>query len=330
MCRAFPFHGVEFCGVELFTDRDSSTYCDLAAVSSVEAMQCEAMRSGTPFIGSEALEGGLVRKHELRTRFCAVYPDVYVDSGASLTPSQRAMAGWLWSHRQGVIAGLSAASLHGSKWIDEHIPIELIWPNARPPRGLHTHDWRLHADEFAQLAGLPVTTAERTAFDVGRRGGVDEAVARLDALGNATSFAAQDVLIIAERHRGTRGLRILRQSLELYDPGSASPRETWLRVLLIRASFPRPQTQIPVFGDRGGPVAYLDMGWPDLMIAVEYDGDQHRTDRAQYVKDIRRLDMLRERGWLVIRVVAEDRQADVIRRVQRAWNARLRGDREVS
>jgi hypothetical protein len=240
------------------------------------------------------------------------------------------MAGWLWSHRQGVIAGLSAASLHGSKWIDEHIPIELIWPNARPPRGLHTHDWRLHADEFAQLAGLPVTTAERTAFGVGRRGGVDEAVARLDALGNATSFAAQDVLIIAERHRGTRGLRILRQSLELYDPGSASPRETWLRVLLIRASFPRPQTQIPVFGDRGRPVAYLDMGWPELMIAVEYDGDQHRTDRAQYVKDIRRLDMLRERGWLVIRVVAEDRQADVIRRVQRAWNARLRGDREVS
>jgi very-short-patch-repair endonuclease len=28
------------------------------------------------------------------------------------------------------------------------------------------------------------------------------------------------------------------------------------------------------------------------MVAIEYDGDQHRTDRRQYVKDIRRYEML--------------------------------------
>lgn len=34
--------------------------------------------------------------------------------------------------------------------------------------------------------------------------------------------------------------------------------------------------------------AYVDMGWEDIKVAVEYDGDQHRSNRRQYVKDIRR------------------------------------------
>jgi very-short-patch-repair endonuclease len=54
------------------------------------------------------------------------------------------------------------------------------------------------------------------------------------------------------------------------------------------------------------------------MVAVEYDGDQHRVDRRQYLKDIRRLEALEQMGWLVVRVVAEDRPADIVRRVRRA------------
>ena len=44
-------------------------------------------------------------------------------------------------------------------------------------------------EEHQSVAGMNVTTPERTAFDLGRlmRGGDDE-IARLDALGNATRF----------------------------------------------------------------------------------------------------------------------------------------------
>jgi very-short-patch-repair endonuclease len=73
-----------------------------------------------------------------------------------------------------------------------------------------------------------------------------------------------------------------------------------------------------VLGVDGIPVAYLDLGWEDCMVAVEYDGDQHRTDRRQYVKDIRRLEMLAQRGWIVVRVVAEDGPTAVLRRVRAA------------
>ena len=65
-------------------------------------------------------------------------------------------------------------------------------------------------------------------------------------------------------------------------------------------------------------MALLDMGWRDFKVAVEYDGDHHRKDRRQYVKDIARLRMLEALGWIVIRVIAEDKPRDVIARVEAA------------
>jgi hypothetical protein len=60
------------------------------------------------------------------------------------------------------------------------------------------------------------------------------------------------------------------------------------------------------------------MGWEDFMVAAEYDGDQHRTDRPQYVKDLRVIPKLERLGWIIVRVIKEDRRDEVI---QRAWDA---------
>jgi hypothetical protein len=59
------------------------------------------------------------------------------------------------------------------------------------------------------------------------------------------------------------------------------------------------------------------MGWEDIKVAVEYDGDQHRAIRYQYVKDIRRFEMLERYGWIVVRVIAEDHPDHIIRRSPR-------------
>lgn len=119
------------------------------------------------------------------------------------------------------------------------------------------------------------------------------------------------------------GVKAAKAALELIDGGAQSPKETWLRLLLLQAGFPRPQTQIAVRNEWGWAEAYLDMGWEDIMVAVEYDGDQHRTSRYQYVKDIRRLEMLERYGWIVVRVIAEDHPDDIIRRVAQARARRM-------
>lgn len=283
-----------------------------------------------PFVGSEAIANGLVKKHQLRSRFRAEFPDVYVPADVVLTVRQRAFAGWLWSHREGVIAGLTASALHGANWVDGTSPIELVWHNARRPRGLRTYDTRLRADEFGVYNGLPVTTPERTAFDIGRRGRLGEAVARLDALANATGISALDVLAVARKHRGARNLRQLEEALDLMDNGAESPKETWLRLLVIRAGYPRPRTQIRLLSLEGRRTYYLDMGWEDRQLALEYDGEQHRNDAEIYAKDIQRSEDIAELGWTRLRVVKANRAVDVLRRLDRVWRSRLLSDREIS
>jgi hypothetical protein len=274
-----------------------------------------------PFIGSEALASGKLNRHQLRTYYRAVFPNVYLLQGVELSLELRIHAAWLWSRRRGTIAGAAAAALHGAQWIPDSVPVELIHSGTRPPRGVFTRRDTLVDGETQLIEGRPVTTPERTAFDIGRRGAVHSAVARLDSLARATGFKVEDVLRVAENHPRSPGVRRLETALELIDPGSQSPRESYLRLLFIDAGLPRPQTQIPVLGADDIPVAYLDMGWADRMVAVEYDGDQHRTDRRQYVKDIRRLEMLDEMGWTVVRIVAEDSPAAVLRRIRAALAA---------
>jgi hypothetical protein len=271
-----------------------------------------------PFIGSEALVRGRLTKSQLRTRYTRLFPDVYVDPDIEMTAALRAAAGWLWARRRGVVAGFSAAALHGSKWVADITAVELIHDNRHRLPGIQTRGDRLEQDEIEMVAGIPVTSPARTALDLGCWYPRTEAVAAIDALGRATDLKMSDVDLLLERYPGRRGIRQARIALGLFDAGAQSPKETWLRLLLIQAGLPRPQTQIPVRGEFGETIAYLDMGWEDVKVAVEYDGEQHRRDRRQYTWDIRRLETVERLGWIVVRVVAGDRPADIISRVRAA------------
>ena len=109
---------------------------------------------------------------------------------------------------------------------------------------------------------MAVTTAARTAFDLGRRLPMTAAVQRMDALMNATGLQAADVEKVIIEHPGVRGLAALRRVLPLVDGGAQSPYETLTRLILVRAGLPAPATQVPVVDEYGFVVAYLDMGWP--------------------------------------------------------------------
>ncbi len=141
-------------------------------------------------------------------------------------------------------------------------------------------------------------------------------MAHLDALARATHFTADDVLAILDAHPRVRGRRRVPELLDLVDPGAQSPKETWLRLLLIEAGFPRPQTQIVV--TRGYSCYYLDLGWEEFMVAVEYDGEQHRTDDIQYRGNVIRSEYIDSLGWRRIRVLAGHRRDDIIARVSQA------------
>ncbi len=271
-----------------------------------------------PFIGREALDAGRLTRHELRSKFVTIYPGVYVATGTRVTAKDRARAAWLWSRRRGILAGRSAAAIHGTKWLDGRAPAELIYDNRHRPNGIRTWADAIDEEEIQVIGGMRVTTAARTALDLGRRNPVDLAVTAIDALLNATGTKVADVELLRARHLGRKGIRMSRAALDLADPGAESPRETWLRLLVLRAEFPRPETQIPVRDEFGQIVARVDLGWAALKIAIEYDGDHHWTDRRQLAYDIRRSELLKSLGWIVIRVTAEDTPATILHRISSA------------
>lgn len=277
----------------------------------------------TVLLGSEALAAGTLTRHELKTFYRRLHPDVYAPKRTELTLEDRITAAWLWSRRGGVVCGLAASALHGAKWVDDDEPVELALPNRRPTPGVITRNCTISGDEITRRGAIELTTVERTAFDLARTGRVGEAVARLDALAAATHFKQEDVREVARRHPGAREIRRLDTVLDLVDAGAESPQETRVRLLLLDNEFPRPTTQIPVLGPSGYPRYYLDMGWEDIMVAVEYDGDHHRKNTADYRKDIIRLEYIQSLGWIVIRVVAGNHPRDIVERVRRARASRL-------
>ena len=79
--------------------------------------------------------------------------------------------------------------------------------------------------------------------------------------------------------------------------------ESLLRLVLRRHRLPEPVIGSPV--DLGaGFLEHPDLAYPDERIAIEFEGDRHRTDRRQWQRDIERYERFADAGWRVIRVTA--------------------------
>lgn len=251
-------------------------------------------------VATEALASGAVTRRELARDYSRLFRNVYVRTGEKLTAKDRAVAAWLWSGRSATLAGLSAAAVQGSRYVDPSAPAELIRAHRRAPEGIQVHSDSVSDGDIRRLGALSVTTPARTAFDLGRRMSLVDAVIQIDALLNATGCSVDDVLAVARRNPGARGVRSAVTALSVADAGAESPPETTTRLMIMAAGLPRPETQIPV--QESGCVYRLDMGWRDPLVAVEYDGQQHWTDPVQRAHDIERLEFLASLGWTIIRV----------------------------
>lgn len=272
-------------------------------------------------VGSEALASGVLTRQTLRARYVKVHQNVYAPIGVELTARDRAYAAWLWSRREAVLVGSSAAAMHGTKWLPADAPAELARTRYAAPPGIVVRGDVIADDEMCLRASIDCTTPARTAYDIGRRVPKDEGIIRVDALLNATRCSVAEVEKIAARYPGARGIRQLRTTLDLADGGAESPKETELRLLLVRSITPRPVTQIPVADDSGRVRRRIDMGYPQWMVGVEYDGEQHFDDPAAYANDIVRLEFLADRGWTIVRVSAVQlrwERAEIVARVRRA------------
>jgi hypothetical protein len=83
-----------------------------------------------------------------------------------------------------------------------------------------------------------------------------------------------------------------------------SPRETWLRLCLVLAGLPEPECNL-IIGNDHGPMGRVDLVYLAFRLIIEYEGDQHRTDRNQWNHDIDRHEDFTRDHWTLIRVTSE-------------------------
>ncbi|WP_176776642.1 MULTISPECIES: DUF559 domain-containing protein [unclassified Microbacterium] len=171
--------------------------------------------------------------------------------------------------------------------------------------------------------GLPVPTPAETWAQLGALHRVDDLVAVGDAI-LTRELAENADLEEAVRRLARRGVRDLREALPLLRAGAESPRETIVRLILLRGGLPEPELNRDLRDEDGRFVARLDLAYPEYRVAVEYDGRQH-AERAQFRRDADRWPAIAAQGWLLVRVVdhhLHDAVSGVVDPVARALRSR--------
>jgi hypothetical protein len=79
--------------------------------------------------------------------------------------------------------------------------------------------------------------------------------------------------------------------------GVESRPETLVRLMIVDAGMPEPEINPDVWSDDGEWLGRGDLVLRRWKVLIEYDGDQHRTNTAQYEKDMARRERFGRAGW---------------------------------
>lgn len=258
-------------------------------------------------------------------RLRELWPGVLVPRHRVFDPMVRASAALRYAGPEAALTGRTAAWLQGCAAASSPT-VHVLVPYSRWVRsqqGLVVHHGRTIAADVvriqelrvvaleAAITGLLCTDSQRTALAL-----ADQAAAQLPATDRA-EFCARiaDRLAARPDRRGTVRAAGL---LDLVTGKADSPPESWLRLLVVETGFPPPVMQYEVVDLHGRVRWILDQCWPELRIALEYDGHEAHEDRQD--EDAARDTDLERRGWVVIHVRAGDLQ-NPERFLRKLWDA---------
>ncbi|GIG37173.1 hypothetical protein [Cellulomonas pakistanensis] len=192
----------------------------------------------------------------------------------------------------------------------DDVHVEVPETVRRPRRlGVQSHSRPAGREPVLVRDGLPVVLPSRLWTQLAGELDDTELVVLGDALlrRRAPVAALRDLKRAVDRLApGARGARRLRDALPLVRAGTDSCQETRLRLALVAAGLPCPVVNRPVHDRDGRFVALPDLSYRDERVAVEYDGDVHRTEPRAWRRDVARRQALEHAGWRLITCTADD------------------------
>ncbi|MGM1029028.1 MAG: DUF559 domain-containing protein [Actinomycetota bacterium] len=290
-----------------------------------------------PFTTATALELGISRKRLRARDLTAPFRGVRT-RGAPTDVHAMAAAHAQRMAPGHVFAGITAARLWG-------LPVASAWKSIEPlvigvpagatrtrARGIRVRRFDPSRLTSGTVHDLPTLGPASAVMSMARDTAADDLVVLIDALITPSKHypglrlprlpftTAEELAAFVERCRGTHGASAFGRALERARPGAESPQETRSRLAIVDAGLPEPVVQFEVWVD-GVLSAVIDLAYPEWRIAIEYEGEHHLTDPAQWARDIRRQELLESLGWIVIRVTKADLRnggAALVDRVRRA------------
>lgn len=274
------------------------------------------------FTVEQALQAGISRSELEAVRFARPFPGVRTVGVVAADAVARARAYRSRLADDERFSHATAAAIHGlplparlERAHTLHVTAGNVDNRPRVP-GLIGHRSSFPASVMS-VGGLPVSSPVEAWCELGTLLSLDELVILGDFLVTGTEpyngarpLATIDELQIAvAAHAGRRGIRRLTAALLLVRFGSLSPRETLTRLLIVRAGLQEPHLNHRVFNGLGVFIAMVDLAYPDLKIAIEYQGPHHR-DAQQYERDLARRALLEDAGWIVIEITKRDIEGD--------------------
>jgi hypothetical protein len=236
---------------------------------------------------------------------------VLIHAADSLNLPTLAQAALLHVGPPAALSGATSLALHGISVIDEPV-VHVSVPAAKRVRskpGLVVHRAEFQPSDVIEVEGLPAFSIdlaladylcdgdERTAFAA-----VDQAMAGLPADHcRALRDHVRDRVI---DRRDRRGIHRAQMLLALATGKAESPPESFLRLVVAEAGFPVPEAQYEIADIDGRKLYVLDIAWPELRIALEYDGFAAHEERREL--DAERDRRMSGRGWITIRATAVD------------------------
>lgn len=204
----------------------------------------------------------------------------------------------------------AAARLWEFRTVDDDVEVAIRYPRKLELADVTVHRSRdLEGADITEVAGIPVTTPERTICDLGLifpEREVDRILRHAIATGLVNSRDLWNMRLRTSK-QGRNGTGVLeRRLLEL--PEMAEDTDSGLEILFLevcgRSDTPPPSVQVPV--SVRGETFRLDFAWPRKRVFVEVDGATFHSTPEQLRADARRQNLLVAAGWTPIRFRFQD------------------------
>lgn len=265
-----------------------------------------ATLDGCLFTAAEARAAGLTINDLRSDAVVALRRNVYVTATTPITLGLRCGAALRVTKSDARVAHVTAARLWGLP-VPETDRLHLSYER-RPNKTLvgtiaHRHPaGSLARSVFVAGVGrLPVSDPTGVVTECADSLGLVDLVVLADAVLSRHDVDAGRAIDVWNHSAGPHSA-VLREVARRAREGAESPPESRTRLLLVLAGLPEPVVQHEAFV--AGRRRRFDLAYPELKIAVEYDGSYHYASEAQKQADIVREDELRSAGWIVIRVVS--------------------------